>query len=196
MNKKAERDDLLRYMRSLEEIPTSAEELLQIMRDRIAIHTELYSSNRMMWRQRYYEFLCIRQCKKALEGAITRKGAYKELCDAITVTAAASTKTWGMKEFWQKSLQCECICGVDPSKGQTEADLQRIAMTCPPVSDTDRDELCQGRRPELVRAFVLNNCLYRVMKIMLKHKGYKEPSFNMIYLMGRHFYNLLSESLP
>lgn len=196
MNKRAERDEVLTYMRSLATIPTSAEELIRQLRDKIKEHSDMYSENRLRWREKYYDFLHLRQIKKALEHNLQRKSSYRELCESITVEEASKTATWGIKEFWQYSLNTPCTCGCDPTKKPTDADLTRISFTCPPVTSDESVELLQGRSPELVRWFALNSSLYRTMKLMLKHKAYKEPEYHIIWNMGRHLFNLVSSSLP
>ena len=196
MARSADRDAILSYLRRLPEVPANAEAFLSHLREKVNKHQSLYSTNRMLWRKEYYTYLNVRQIKKAIERGLVKAKGYRDLVESLTVDVANESADWGFKHFWQRSLTTSCKCGCSGDVDATEADLKKLKYSCPEVTEQEQDEVLQGRTKEAVRSFVLRNSNYRIMKLMLKHKLFKEPLFNILWLMGRHFFLLCSDEIP
>ena len=174
MGRSAERDAILDYLSKLETVPKNAEEFLTHLKGVVDEHQALFAKNRLQWREQFFKYLPARQVKKAIERGLVRKSGYKELLESLSVAKANVTANWGFKEFWQKSLSTSCCCGCTSLELGSVPELKKIKYNCPPVTPEENDELLQGRSKEAVRHFVLRSSLYRNMKLMLKHKNFKE----------------------
>ena len=142
MRKTAERDDVLNIIRGMDTLPNNIEQLLRYLRDKISTHSELFSTNRTIWRRRFYEFLPFRQAKKYVEKFLTTKGHFRTLIQSITVDEANKTKDWSFKQFWQASLRTPCTCGASNNADLDANAMKRLRYNCPTVKEEDKE--CLG----------------------------------------------------
>ena len=176
--------------------PKNQEDLLCDLREKISTHQELYSKDRLRWRERFYEFLCPRQVKRWAEKNLRTKHAWKDLMLCLTLEQANKTKHWGIADFFKESLGVKCTCRNLEKNGGEGIDKKKMRFTCPEVPADEADTVLDGRDPHDVRAFILGSSNYRVMKLSTKLKGYSEPQYNLIYEMGRQFFLLTSSTVP
>ena len=195
MKKCADRDDVLQILKGMDTLPNNVEQLLKFLRDKITIHSELFSTNRSLWRKRFYEFLPFRQAKRYVEKFLGTKNHFKQLLQSVTAESANKTAKWGFKEFWQASLQSKCTCGATNRTDLDENAKKRLKFTCPEVKTEDQ-ECLGGRSAETVRAFIMNASLFRVLKLVTKWKTYREPQFSFLHTFGKQMFLLFSESCP
>ena len=195
MAKSADRDTVIAIMESLPKLPENAERLLSFFREKVTQHNEMYAKNRRLWREKYYEYLPYRQCKKFVERNITNRVHFKSLLESISVKKANATIDWGMKEFFQASLASKCICNRHKKSESAEQQRARLEVNLPKIKEGEED-LLQGRTPLDIRQFVTNASLYRMMKLVTKWKNYTEPAFDLLFNTGKHLYSLISSSVP
>ena len=195
MKRPSDRDDCIKLLQTMPTPPTNVEGALEFLRSKIQVHTDLYGTDRTAWRSKFYTYLPYRQAKKYLEKNLGSVTFFNQLLQSITLAEANRTAGWGFKEFWQKSLASQCVYRNGECVESFEQKEKRIKYTVPEVQE-DEKEILGGRSPLDVRMYVLKASAFTTMKLVTKYKQHKEPENRILEHLGKHMFQLASNSYP